>query len=393
MHIVTQIKLKALHLRKTKKKKVITHSTPKRASRVYYPDLQPESWLTSATLLQAMKQLVIKEKKDTSVFVADSQWNNWAQKGMHKPILEQCAGYLILEYDLILAPLNTNIEKGYHWLLGGIYFQEKIVFLVDSLIRNEEEIMQQIHNLIVIAGAAVITGGVLFEPEAWRSIYATDSPLQSYDCGVHVITNTLAVLCGIPFPHSIPDSNKTRNWIINLLQSKTDHEYTHRRLKNICYKPVEIKRFTNELKHGQSSLLHKEPLQQYMEKYMDTSNKDWTICGANDKCPGDFQHSDSQEMCVSCREWFHTKCANLQTCNDVKPQYKYCTRCLPRVIMTGILFYINLYSIFLSYTVLTRAVCKYFLIRLRFESKSQLFLKNCKFHLKIMILHKFTIFT
>jgi hypothetical protein len=292
-----------------------------------YSDLNPKTRLNGSTIIEAIEVIVRNSEMEDAIATPDPSVEVIAREGDYKKLIENVARDELYGYDIVLQ--HMWVDKGDHYVNGGIVFKEKTIFILDSLRMSDASRRTDFNVLLRIASAAALTSGNKINPDDWTFVYASDAPKQrnSYDCGVFCISNAYAIANAKNFlntPTSRFESNSTRTWIRKLLK---ENKLPIRLRGKPKMKDDDRHDAVEELRaiEGYAITITRAPINNTLIQQVERLKTGWSICAAKG-CTEDTLHEQRQLLCIGCRRWYHERCQDLQTKENFS-EYLYCTEC------------------------------------------------------------------
>ncbi|XP_065675504.1 uncharacterized protein LOC136091725 [Hydra vulgaris] len=103
----------------------------------------------------------------------------------------------VLNKDFILVNINTDIERGNHWILGVISLNNNYICIFDSLRLNNNR-REHFVELMKIAQISSTLAQSKLDMSKFKFYYSLDCEQQnnSFDCGVYVILWVYQIIKG-----------------------------------------------------------------------------------------------------------------------------------------------------------------------------------------------------
>jgi hypothetical protein len=202
----------------------VTDESSNSPQRSTYEDLTAGEQLNGSTIADTVQVIIEMSNVGKAVFAPDPSLEERVRINDYDNLIQQSFKRDLYEFDIILQQMWVDSKS--HYVLGGIIFKTKIVFIMDSIRKPPRDRVEDFNILLKIAAASVSTSGEEFCTESWQCVYATDSPLQknSFDCGLYCAANVFTIVNNKKF-NELPFSSSTdgRSWMKSLL---TSNKYT-----------------------------------------------------------------------------------------------------------------------------------------------------------------------
>jgi hypothetical protein len=292
------------------------------------------NWLTSSAVEDGIRCIFEQLGSNSAI--------GWSPQGLVEKIgrgeldvaVNLAAKQHLLDRDIILQPLNTeHVGPGKHWVLGVISMNDRIIFLLDSWLKNRKNVAasaRAFQTLFTIVSVIVAGGGVRTYAKDWTFLIADDMPCQKngYDCAVYVLMAADAVVNKRQLT-SIPKT-RGRAWVRRLLLNATNLGDVDSYNRNVNIPANVLRRYVASLASQRLPIPAHAEIGDMIPVILTHLENNWTICDAEDDCKTDSSHDLPQNMCVACRRWLHPTCETLQKFPDpTYPSYLYCQHCFP----------------------------------------------------------------
>jgi hypothetical protein len=108
-------------------------SQPDQQERVF-DDLRPGEWIHGNTIADSIEVTIQMSNVSLAVFAPDPNLDELARRQNLNAVLLQAFKFELYNYDVLLQQMWTDAQS--HFILGGIIFKIKTVFIMDSLKKN-----------------------------------------------------------------------------------------------------------------------------------------------------------------------------------------------------------------------------------------------------------------
>ena len=291
-----------------------------------YDDLMDGQLIRGSTLANAIEKIIYTAGLDESIYAPDPSLEEVARNSNFKELITRAAKLELYNYDTLLQQMCTDSET--HYILGGIVFSDKIIFIMDSLNTSIKDRKQDFITLLKIAMSCAWVADDEIKASDWKFIYCNNTPKQdnAFDCGLYCASNVYSIVNCKKFK-DIPFSNSSegRGWMKNILMTgklpprrpRNKHFIPPKNMDSLVQKMTQLDKINIKAT--------KKDLNKTLKINILNLRKGWTTCGF-EKCKKDPEHKEPQGMCVSCRKWFHISCEELQSLKFV-PFYSKCADC------------------------------------------------------------------
>lgn len=216
----------------------------------------PNQDLTSFAIDEVIKFFIINSKKEDSIVYIPSYNYAYLFNGHYELILDIISKTDILNKDMILVCINTDPNRGMHWILGIIHVKIKKIIILDSSLNKKSkqsihfskliEIIQLCYNFENYTKNAQLT----FSRKEWKLVYASDAIQQKslFDCGLFVCIHAFCFVTDSCFFN--PPIKEGRQWLhynfneyLEMKTEERDGEESHEKKLSID----DIEKITNDI--------------------------------------------------------------------------------------------------------------------------------------------------
>ena len=160
-----------------------------RCSSDLVPHVKIDNWLDSSIINECiLSEMTVRNGLDQYCFVDSSYYNDiacfYVSEGLFNTLQQSKAS----SKRGLFVVMNTDLQKGKHWMLGCISLDKKVICICDSMIHQQRDYNTLFLNLFKIGQIDILTNQCATKFDDWKFYLFNDIAQQpnSWDCGVFV---------------------------------------------------------------------------------------------------------------------------------------------------------------------------------------------------------------